>query len=420
MWGFDSLLSYNKNEMKTILKDLGKLKRKLIVTIPVDSIQESLSKIYQEFQQKVSIKGFRKGKIPKNILEKKFQENIDLEAKQQIIPKFLKQAIEKHSLKLATQPKIEADKIEKNKLFVFKAIFEVFPNFKLPKWEEVVSLKEKKIDLKKQEIENYANLLVLQKYQYQEKKSPVIDKDKVEIIINIKKINKKDEERKVSIVYYVGSFELSVDFDKALLKMEPKQKKELQFKVSEYSLSKDIANKNLLVEVEVLNIQQRIEREKDKIFYQSIHSSISDEKSLFIFAKESLLKMRKKQNEQKDESKIREAIIKNVSFEVPEEFIVNDLERMKQQKTTKNEKELEKMLIDDYRYQLVLKEIIEKENIFVTQEEFRAAFTELAYSYNKNPEELIKNPHINNIIKEIEQNLKERKSLHFIRDQLLQ
>jgi trigger factor len=404
--------------METKIKNLGKLKREIAITVSKEIIQEAASKVYQDLKNRVSIKGFRKGKFPKNLMEKRFQENMEVSIKEKIIPECLNQSVQKNAIKIATSPKIDSGKIEKDQPFSFTAKFEVFPDFQLPKWKEIIKIKKFENKPQKQEIENYTMLTTLQNYEYKEKTTAIQDKDKVELQMDIEEIAGKKEQKNITILYYVGSNEISEKLDKALLKMKKDQTKEVDFTVSAYSLSQDIAGKKIKAKIKVLSIAQRVEQPKNKEFYQKISSETTDEKSLLQFCEKSLKNLRARQNENKEKDMIRDAIIKNTDFDVPQELVDSNLKQMENQpdKNPKTDKkEQQASIAGSLRYQLVLAKIIEEEKIATTKEEVTETITQLALSYKVDPRELIGSEQGKNLINSVRSQLEQEKSLAFIR-----
>ena len=117
------------------------LKRELKVIVPASVVKETSDKLYQDLKKKVSIKGFRKGKYPKSLLEKRFSEEIQQEMKQKIVPESLTEALQKHKLRAVTQPKVDVKEVSKNQPFEFTASFEVFPDFPIPDFKQEFQLK---------------------------------------------------------------------------------------------------------------------------------------------------------------------------------------------------------------------------------------------------------------------------------------
>ena len=404
--------------MQTEVKNLGKLKRELAITVPIEVMQTTANKVYQDLKNKISIKGFRKGKFPKNLMEKRFFEDIAIEVKNTIIPEYLNKAIQKHLLKVVTKPQIDSKKIEKNNPFLFRASFEVFPEFKMPNWEEVIQIKKFELNLQEKEIANYALLTSLQNYDYKEQNELVEKSNRVQLKLEFQEIAQKQEQRETTIFYYVDSNELSPELDKALLQMKVKEKKELELVVSPYSLSRDIAGKQIKLKIEVLSITRKVDAPKNKEFYQKIALEVVDEKSLLDFSRKSLANMKKKQNDHDEQKLVQEAIIKNVNFDVPEELFNSKIQQILQQDKQnidkKNQKELEKNTIDSLRYQFVLAQMIAEHKISVPQQELSEAIASVANSYNIKPDQLLASDHSQNIIDSIRNQMEEEKVLNFI------
>ena len=192
------------------------LKRELKVIVPASVVKETSDKLYQDLKKKVSIKGFRKGKYPKSLLEKRFSEEIQQEMKQKIVPESLTEALQKHKLRAVTQPKVDVKEVSKNQPFEFTASFEVFPDFPIPDFKQEIQLKTADIKISPKEIKNYVHLVSLQNKQYKKKIGAAKDQDQVNIQLYFQKIEKKKEDKKVHIFYYIGSF-LSLDESVVLL-----------------------------------------------------------------------------------------------------------------------------------------------------------------------------------------------------------
>ena len=66
--------------------------RKLTINVPADVIQSESNTIYNQLQATAKIPGFRAGKVPQSILEKKFSKNVETEIIEKIVPRFYMEA----------------------------------------------------------------------------------------------------------------------------------------------------------------------------------------------------------------------------------------------------------------------------------------------------------------------------------------
>ena len=93
--------------MDVHVEDSGPSQKTLKVTVPPDQVQVHVNKVYQAANQQVEMKGFRKGKIPRNVLKQKFGDAILQEAKESIINETFREAMEGQKLDVVGTPRLE-------------------------------------------------------------------------------------------------------------------------------------------------------------------------------------------------------------------------------------------------------------------------------------------------------------------------
>ena len=443
--------------MKSEIISSTGLKKELKVIVPAAVVKETSDKLYQDLKNKVSIKGFRKGKYPKSLLEKRFQEDIQQEMKQKIVPEYLTKALQEHKLRAVTQPKVDVKEVSKNQSFEFTASFEVFPDFPIPDFKKKIQLKTADIKILPQEIKNYVNLISLQNSQYKEKKGKVDDKDQVNIQLYFQKIGKNKEDKTVHIFYYIGSNEISEELDRALIGMKKGEKKELKLKVSPHTISRDIAGKEVQLEVMLLAVAEPLAVIKDEKFYQKINPALKNETELLKFSENSLKIMREKNLEIQEREFLRSQLLNLMDFTVPEESLQNKIEAIEKQKTQNNKntdspddkkepdkkesgkkkpdkkesgkKEPDKKdsgkkeeyqktkqeALDSLRYQFFIAKMAEEKKIQVSKEEMDEGIKQMAKSYGVNPVQLMQNEYSKQLSDILRSQLEENKILDFIR-----
>ena len=409
--------------MEIKLEKLTELKREVKITLAAPLVVESYNKSYQKLKEQVSIKGFRKGKIPQSVIESRYKQTMQEEVMKDLVNKYLSQAIKEKKLKVVTQPKVKTEEITKGKPFIFTTTFEIFPEFDLPVFNEQIKLQKATWKIEQQEIDNYANLLCLQAYTYEPKTDAIKDKDQVSLKLHFKKVANQKEDRQADIFYYVGSNEISEQLDKSLLGMKVNETKTVQLKVSPYTLSRDIAGKDVELELTVLAIATPLPATKDKAFYQKINSEITDETSLKNFSKKALKSLKERDSEFKEKAEIREQLIENANFEVPEENLKDKIDYIKKQEEQKGvkdqpEEELKKQAIDSLRYQFILAKIIEDSKIEVSQNELNASLQQLAISNGLDLRKLSQSNYGQNMANMLRQQIEENKALDLIRKEV--
>ena len=117
--------------MKTSLTTLEGLKRSLTVELPVDTFNQKTEKIIKSLATKVRIDGFRKGKIPANILRQKFGASAKSDAATEMVSETLEDALKDVDIVPAAQPSLTNVDTENSKSLVYTIEFEVYPEIKL-------------------------------------------------------------------------------------------------------------------------------------------------------------------------------------------------------------------------------------------------------------------------------------------------
>lgn len=112
-------------KVEKILED--KLKREFSVTIPANDIEQKINDKLVKLSKKVSVAGFRKGKVPLDIVKKKYREEVMGEVLNDTINASSKQTITNNNLKPAFQPEVEITSFEDGKDLTYKIKLEVLP-----------------------------------------------------------------------------------------------------------------------------------------------------------------------------------------------------------------------------------------------------------------------------------------------------
>ena len=90
------------NQVK--IEDAGPARKKISITIPADAIDQKLQESMATLGQETVVPGFRKGKVPQSLLERRFGTAVRTEAKNQLIGGAYAEAIEQHGIKPVGEP----------------------------------------------------------------------------------------------------------------------------------------------------------------------------------------------------------------------------------------------------------------------------------------------------------------------------
>ena len=239
----------------TELKKKG-LAREFKIIISSKDVTDKLNGSLVQISKDVEIEGFRKGKAPLNIVKQRFGQNALSQTLDELIKSTTNEVIRKNNLKPAIKPKVDVKNFGEDKGLEYIVSLELIPNFKL---EDIKKIKLTKFISKVDENEYKKTLeTFLQTQQNFEKK----DEKKVEngdgVLLNLKptynnKIVKEALiENKMSIV---GNKMMIPEIEQKILGTKAGDKLDFVCKFPRNFPNKDIAEKNVKVEIDILEVR---------------------------------------------------------------------------------------------------------------------------------------------------------------------
>ena len=123
--------------MSVQVEDLSPVEKKLSFVVEPAKVDEKLDEAYKILGKQVQMKGFRPGKVPRRILEKRFGRHIQGEVAGGVISEAFDDAVEEHGFTPVTQPIIEQGKLAAGEEFTFSVTVEVKPEVPLEVWEGI-------------------------------------------------------------------------------------------------------------------------------------------------------------------------------------------------------------------------------------------------------------------------------------------
>ena len=111
---------------------------KLTIEVEATELEKAIQAAYQKNKGKISVPGFRKGKVPRQLIEKMYGKEVFYEdAANALIPDAYEKALEDCEETIVSTPKIEVTQIEAGKPFIFTAEVALKPEVKLGKYKGV-------------------------------------------------------------------------------------------------------------------------------------------------------------------------------------------------------------------------------------------------------------------------------------------
>ena len=148
--------------MKVEVERLGNSQVCLRVEISAEEVDQELERNCQALRTKVSVPGFRKGKVPLSILKSRFAEHLKAEAIQNLVPPAYEQALISERLiplgNLELSPPMHRMELKLGQPLVFEATLDVKPDFVLPEYEDLV-IDKSPPNVPREEVDEYIQRL---------------------------------------------------------------------------------------------------------------------------------------------------------------------------------------------------------------------------------------------------------------------
>jgi trigger factor len=112
--------------MQVRIEDVSPVEKKMFVEIPWETVSAKLGDAYRELGKGAALKGFRKGKVPRPVLEQVYGQRVNAEVAYELVRESFVKASQEHNLAAVAEPRVEeAAAIKKGQPFTFAAIIEI-------------------------------------------------------------------------------------------------------------------------------------------------------------------------------------------------------------------------------------------------------------------------------------------------------
>ena len=289
-------------------------------------VNSNLDKVYNDVSYQIKIPGFRKGRIPKNILNLHLgKEYFYDKTAEKLIPECYLEAINKNNIQPINQPEIKVIQIEEDKPLIFEATVQVRPEVKLGSFDKI-SIQKEDVKVTNTDVdneirriqENLAKLKIVKARQAKEGDFLVVDSiGYIEgKVIDGSKVEKQ--------IIQLGK-NTPPEFNKKLIGCSAGDEKEINILIPKDIKDEKIAGKEITYKVKIIEIKEKELPELNVDFVKTV----GNYKSLDDFRQDiqdKLEKQLKTVNENNYESKLLEKVTDICETKVPKILIERELE----------------------------------------------------------------------------------------------
>ena len=383
---------------------------KLTIEASAEDFEEAVEKAYQKNKGKMSIPGFRKGKVPRKIIEQMYGKDVFYEeAANILIPSAYAKAVDECTEDIVSQPSIEVVQLEVGQPFIFSAEVALKPEVTLGKYKGIeiekvdTSVTDKEVDEAiERERETNARTIIVEDRAVKNDDMTVIDFEG--FVDGVAFEGGKGENYPLTI----GSGTFIPGFEEQLIGADLNKEVEVNVTFPEDYQAADLAGKPALFKCIVKEIKEKELPELDDEFA----SEVSEFETLAEY-KESVKKdlAEQKESEAKDakEEKLVEILIEEATMDIPEPMITTQQRQMAEDFAQRIQ--MQGLSIDQYfqftgltrtafleqmkpqaekriKSRLVLEAVAKAENLEASDDEYKEEIETMAENYKMEVDKL--------------------------------
>lgn len=396
--------------MSLQVEKLEKNMAKLTIEVSAGDFEKALQSVYNKQKKNISVPGFRKGKVPRQMVEKMYGPEIFYEdAANEIIPDAYEAELKDSDLEIVSRPTIDIVQIGKGQTFIFTAEVALKPEVTLGEYKGLevdkisTRVTQKEIDAKiQEEAEKNARTITVEDRAVEDGDEVILD---FEGFVDGEAFEGgKGENYPLTI----GSGSFIPGFEEQLIGAEPEKEVEVKVTFPEEYHAEDLKGKDAVFKCTVHEIKTKELPEIDDEFASEVSEfDTLDEYKADVKAK--IKEQKEKDGKRKQEDQAVEKAIENASMEIPEAMIDEQVRQMMNEfaqniqyqgisleqyfqltgmTQEKMEEEMRPQALKRIETRLVLEAVAKAENIEISDERLDEEIAKMAESYNMEADKL--------------------------------
>lgn len=383
----------------------------LTIEVPADQFEQALDQAFKKVVKTVQLPGFRKGKVPRKIFEKRFGvESLYQDAVDIVLPDAYMKAVEETGIQPVDQPDVDIEEIERGQNLVFTAKVTVKPEVELGTYKGL-EVEEQSVEVTDEDVNNdiesererHAELMVKEEGKAEEGDTAVID---FEGFVEGEAFEGgKGENHSLEI----GSGQFIPGFEEQLVGKETGEDTEVSITFPEDYHAEELAGKEAVFKVKIHEIKAKEFPELDDEFAKDVDEEVETLDELKKKRKAQLEEQKKQDAENQKRETLINQVTDNAQVDVPEAMVNTELDQMIKefeqrlqmqgmtmdmyyQFSGQDENALKEQMREDaekrVKTNLTLEAIANNENIEVSEEDINAELENMASTYGAEIDQL--------------------------------
>jgi trigger factor len=378
--------------VKTTVEKLSPTRAKLTIAVTPDELKPSIEHAYSHIAESVNIPGFRKGKVPPQLIDQRVgREEVLNHAVSDGLDKFYRQAVQDEKIRALGRPEADIKELPNVKDFsgdlIVTVEVDVRPDFVIPDYDGL-KLEVDPVQVSADDVQDELDALRSRFGTLVTVNRPAKTGDFAQLDL-VATIGDEEVDTANNISYEIGSGELIEGIDEALDTLTAGESTSFESTL----VGGDSAGEKALISVTLLAVKERELPEADDDFAQ-IASQFDTIKELKADIKEQVEKSKAFGQVSQARDKIVDELVKKVDIPVPQALIDDEVHRHLENENRLEDdvhrKEVAESSEKTFRSQILIDAIAEQEEVQVSQDELTQYLIQSAAQYGMEPGEFIK------------------------------
>lgn len=391
------------------VSDAGSSKKKVEIEIPAETIHEKLDEKYRELRRDAVLPGFRKGRAPIRLLEKRFGTDITKQVKLELMAKASEAALKDNNINYLQDPNIDPDKVELPEEGPMKFDFEVEirPEFELPELEGI-EIEKPKIEVNDERINEEIEAMRKRAGLWVPKEEKAAEGDQIiaDVVLVTEGSADKDKRENVEIFIRKPGFVVGVpveDLEQLLKGVKQGDTKTTTVDVPATYFNEQFRGKKIELEITVKEVKKLEPAELNEEFFKRFN--VQNEADLREMFRDHMTSQAEREARTAMSEQIYSYLRENVDLDLPETVVADQsmsvlrrqysnmlMRGMAKEQIEEQMDQLrassEEQAKDQLKIYFIMDKIAEKYEITTTEEEINGHIAYVASTRGRRPEKM--------------------------------
>jgi len=244
--------------MQVSVESSAGLERTIRVEVPADTIEQEVQSRLKKVAKSAKVKGFRPGKVPEKIIRQQYGAEVRQDVLQEVLQSSYTEALSQEKFNPAGQPRIDTEVMGKGEGLVYKATFEVYPEFELQGLDGL-ALEQPIVAIEDTDIETMINNLRKQRAEWSEVDRSSADGDQISVdfegTLNGEVFEGGSGE---DMPVVLGSGQMLEDFEKNLYGLKASDTKEFDVNFPEDYPAEELAGQKAVFKITAKKVEEQV------------------------------------------------------------------------------------------------------------------------------------------------------------------